>query len=141
MSANTTALLSTATRHTAGIILLTIVAIEFGGWHMLRIVRGQEPLTDFQKAFARAGHAHAGVLVTLGLVGLVFADAADLSGPLGVCARNGIWLAAILMPTGFFASSAGKGLTQPNRAIALLYAGAASLGVGAVTLGIALLRT
>jgi hypothetical protein len=29
------------------------------------VVRGQVPLTPFQQAFARAGHAQAGVLVTL----------------------------------------------------------------------------
>jgi hypothetical protein len=34
---------------------------------MLRIVRGRETVTGFQHAFARAGHAHAGVLVSLSL--------------------------------------------------------------------------
>ena len=48
--------LTAASRYIAGITLLTIVGIEFGGWFMTRIVRGQVPRTDFQKAFARAGH-------------------------------------------------------------------------------------
>jgi len=52
--------LTAASRHIAGIALLTIVGIEFGGWFMTQIVRGKVPMTDFQKAFARAGHAHAG---------------------------------------------------------------------------------
>jgi hypothetical protein len=34
----------------------TIVAVEFGGLTMLRIVRGRQPATEFQKSFARAGH-------------------------------------------------------------------------------------
>ena len=98
-------------------LLLTIVGIEYGGWFMLTIVRGRQQMTDFQKAFARAGHAHAGVLVTLALVGLILADAADMSGLHETVARNGIWLAAILMPAGFFFSSMGRGATQPNRLI------------------------
>lgn len=46
--------LSEAAKSTAGILLLTIVAVEYGGTFMLRIVRGRVPLTPFQKAFARA---------------------------------------------------------------------------------------
>ncbi|HEX8596898.1 MAG TPA: hypothetical protein VF952_00065 [Chloroflexia bacterium] len=136
-----TLLLSADTRSTAGVILLTIVAIEYGGVFMLRIVRGQHPVTPFQATFARAGHAHAGVLVTLALVCQILADAAVMSGPMALLARNGIPLAAILMPAGFFFSSMGRGVTQPNRLIVLLYAGAVSLAVGVVSLGIALLST
>ncbi len=136
---NTTFLLSSNSRSTAGVLLLTIVAIEYGGWFMLRIVQGRQPVTPFQQAFFRAGHAHAGVLVTLALVGQILADAAQMSGVLTVLARNGIWAAAILMPAGFFFSAAGKGVTTPNRFIVLLYAGVASLALGVVSLGIGLL--
>jgi hypothetical protein len=133
--------LSSDTRGTAGAILLTVLFIEYGGLFVLRLVRGRQPATDFQKAFARAGHAHAGVLVTLALVCLVLADGADLSGFVRVAARNGIWLAAVLMPAGFFLSSAGRGRVEPNRLIGLLYAGAVSLGLGVASLGIGLLTT
>ena len=131
--------LSQGTLSTAGVLLLTIVAIEYGGWFMLRVVRGRQPTTPFQQAFFRAGHAHAGVLVTLALVGQILADAARMSGALAVLARNGIWAAAILMPAGFFFAATGRGLTAPNRFIALLYLGAASLALGVVSLGIGLL--
>ena len=131
--------LSDATRGTAGIILLTLVAVESGGILMLRIARGRVPATPFQQAFFRAGHAHAGVLVTLSLVCLILADAAETSGLVEVIARNGIPAAAILMPAGFFLSAAGHGTTKPNRLIVLLYAGAACLAAGAVALGIGLL--
>ena len=136
---NTTLVLSPDSRMTAGVILLTIVAIEYGGWFMLRVVRGRQPVTPFQQAFFRAGHAHAGVLVTLALVGQILADAAHMSGVLTVLARNGIWAAAILMPAGFFLSAAGKGVTRPNRYIVLLYAGVVLLALGVVSLGIGLL--
>jgi hypothetical protein len=123
----------------AGVILLTIVTIEFGGYFMTKIVRGQVPMTDFQKSFARAGHAHAGVLVILSLVGLLYVDQTGLTGvPLWI-ARIAIPLAAILMSGGFFASSAGKGRTQPNQFLWMLWIGAASLAVGVLTLGIGLI--
>src|SRR5882724_8590934 len=126
--------LSSGTCITAGILLLTIVGIEYGGWFMLSIVRGRQTLTDFQKSFARAGHAHAGVLVILSLVCQLYADALHVNPVLAFLAREGVPLAAILMPAGFFISSTGKGLTQPNRMIILLYAGAISLAIGVVAL-------
>jgi hypothetical protein len=131
--------LSHDTRTTAGVLLLTLVAVEYGGWYLLRIVRGRVPMTEFQRAFARAGHAHAGVLVTLALVGQILADAARLDGPLALLARDGLWAAAILMSAGFFLSSAGRGVTAPNRFILLLYAGVVALALGVVALGIGLL--
>ena len=135
----TTLLLSSNSRSTAGVLLLTLVAVEYGGWFMLRVVRGRQPTTEFQQAFFRAGHAHAGVLVILALVGQILVDATSLFGPLADLARDGIWAAAILMPAGFFLSAAGKGITTPNRFIVLLYLGVASLTIGVVSLGIGLL--
>jgi hypothetical protein len=131
--------LSSDTRTTAGILLLTIVAVEYGGLVMLRIVRGGQPATEFQKSFARAGHAHAGVFVVFALLAQILADAADLSGIANVVARDGIWAAAILFPAGFFLSSAARGATQPNRLILLVYAGAAALTASVITLGVGLL--
>ncbi|GAA1540680.1 hypothetical protein [Kribbella lupini] len=127
------------TRTLAGVILLTIVTIEFGGWFLTKIARGQVPMTDFQKAFARAGHAHAGVLVILSLVGLLYVDQTGLSGFWLWIGRLALPVAAILMSGGFFASSAGKNVTQPNKFLAILWVGAASLAVGALTLGIGLI--
>ena len=131
--------LSAEARTTAGILLLTIVAVEYGGTFVLRVVRGRVPMTDFQRAFSRAGHAHAGVLVILALVAQILADSIDLSGLAETVARSAIPLAAILMPAGFFLSSIGRGRSAPNRLVVLLWVGAASLAVGAVTLGIGLL--
>lgn len=132
--------LSDASRIIAGSVLLTIVGIEVGGWYLMRIVRGKEQLTDFQKSFARAGHAHAGVLVTLSLVCLVLADAAGLDGALGWLARVAVPLAALLISGGFFFSSMGRGeITKPNRLIAMIWTGAASLAVGVVSIGLGLL--
>ncbi|WP_328989849.1 hypothetical protein OG394_26785 [Kribbella sp. NBC_01245] len=131
--------LTDASRMIAGAILITIVTIQIGGWFMTKIARGDVPMTDFQKSFARAGHGHAGVLVILSLVGLLYVDQTGLTG-LGLwVGRLGIPVAAILMSGGFFAASAGKGRTTPSKLIAMLWVGAASLAVGVLTLGIGLL--
>ncbi|GAB3291774.1 hypothetical protein [Parasphingorhabdus pacifica] len=132
--------LTPETRYVAGAVLLTIVTIELGGWFMTRVVRGSVQLTDFQKAFARAGHAHAGVLVTLSLICLVLADATDLSGTWSWVARLGVPVAAALIPAGFFFSSIGRGnVTQPSKLIWLVWTGMLSLALGVVSLGVGLL--
>ncbi len=123
----------------AGILLITIVAVEWGGLVVLRMVRGQRPATEFQRTFARAGHAHAAVLVVLSLVVQIYADVAGQSGVLDAVSRLGAPAAAILFPLGYFLSSAGAGRTEPNRLILLLYAGAVALAAGVLSLGIGLL--
>ena len=130
---------SESTLFTAGVLFLTVVAVESGGLYMLALVRRRVAATPFQITFARAGHAHAGVLVILSLIAQLYVDAAGLTGLVGAVARNGIPLAAILMPAGFFFSSMGRDRTEPNAAIWLVYAGAASLAAGAVALGVGLL--
>ncbi len=132
--------LSDDARTTAGVLLLTIVAVEYGGIFMLRVLRGSVPSTPFQRSFARAGHAHAGVLVLAALICQILADAADLGGLHGALARSGVPLAAILFPAGFFLSSMGKGRTEPSRLIWLLYLGGVVLAASVVALGIGLLR-
>lgn len=131
--------LSEAARTTAGVVLLTVVAVESGGAFMLRVVTGAVPATDFQRRFFRAGHAHAGVLVTLGLVCLLLSEAAGLTGVGGWFARTGVLVAAVLMPAGFFFSAMGRGRERPSRWILLLVAGALVLAAAVVTLGLALL--
>lgn len=132
---------SPETHYLAGVALLTIVTIEFGGWFLSRVVRGAVPMTDFQKSFARAGHAHAGVLVILGLVCLLYTDATALTGAWLWIARIGVLAAAVLMSAGFFLSSIGRDVTRPNKLIALLWLGALSLAAGVLTLGIGLLAS
>ena len=133
--------LSESSSTTAGILLLAIVTIQYGGTFLLRVFTGGVPATEFQKSFFRAGHAHAGVLVILGLIGTVLVDATRLDGFWKVVARDGVPLGAIGMSAGFFLSAIGKDRERPNRLIILLWLGAASVAAGVVTLGIGLLTT
>jgi len=126
-------------RMTAGIVMLTIVGIESGGLFLLRTARSNPGYTDFQRSFFRAGHAHARVLVILGLLCLVLTGATGLTGFWAWLAGTGVLVAAILMSAGFFFSAMGTGRTRPNRFIGLIFAGALCLAAGVVTLGLGLL--
>ena len=132
--------LSRSSLRIAGFLLLSIVTIESGGLYLTRVASGAVELTGFQVAFARAGHAHAGVLVILSLVALILADATGLTGVWGYLVRLAIPAAAIGMPAGFFLSSMGEGRTSPNGLVVLLWLGAVCLTVGVIALGVALLR-
>ena len=133
--------LSRTSRRIAGLLLLSVTAIEWGRYYLTRVSSGTESLTEFQESFSRAGHGHAGVLVILGLIGVILADAAGLDGAIGYIARLGVPLAAILMPLGFFLSSSTPGATAPNGLVVLLWLGALSLAVGVITLGVGLVRS
>lgn len=131
--------MSDESRILAGILFLSLVTVETGGLYLVKLWKDAAGATPFQIGFARAGHAHAGVLLVLGLLVQLYVDQTDLSGAFGWLARSGVPAAAILMPGGFFAASAGKGLTRPNRFIALVYAGGLVLAVSLTTLGVGLL--
>lgn len=131
--------LSDESRVLAGILLLSLVTVETGGLYMLKIVRGDADVTPFQEKFARAGHAHAGVLLLLALLCQVLADSTSQTGLLDWLSRSGVAVSALLMPGGFFFSSMGAGRTEPNRLVVLVLAGAALLAISLASLGIGLL--
>ena len=132
--------LSDPSRVLAGILFLALVTVETGGLFMVKVVSGRAgELTPFQVGFSRAGHAHAGVLLILALLCIVFSEATDLTGFWLWLARSGVAIAALLMPAGFFFSSMGTGRERPNGLIWLVYAGAAVLAASLVVLGVGLL--
>ncbi len=133
--------LSDSAQTTAAIALLAAITVTSGGYFLLRIGTGKVPVTEFQRGFFRAGHAHAGVFITLGLVCVLLTDAAGLTGAVGWLAGSGVLVAAILMPAGFFLSAIGSGRTAPNRLIVLVFIGAGFLIAGLGSLGVGLLVT
>lgn len=135
--------MSEQSRRLAGIILIAVPTIAFGGAFLLRQIAARTPGyldNPVRQNLMRAGHAHAGVLVMLTLVGLLYVDGANLSEPLRWVARLGLALAPILMPLGFFLSVTSPSTQTPGPLLSLVWAGAASLCVGALTLGIGLVR-
>ncbi len=130
-------------RTMAGIILITVPTIQYGGYFLLTSLRDRSSHymdNALRQNFFRAGHAHAGVFVILSLVCQVLADAATLPPSLLWLARLGVPLAAILLPMGFFLSMTSPTATEPNGFISLIYFGAAALAVSVLTLGVGLLR-
>jgi hypothetical protein len=132
-------MLSDESRILAGILLLALVTVETGGLYLLKIDRGSAEVTPFQEKFARAGHAHAGVLLVLALVCQVLADNTGQNGLWDWVSRSGVAVSALLMPAGFFFSSMGAGRTSPNRLVVLVLLGAALLAVSLTSLGVGLL--
>ena len=128
---------------TAGVVLIAVPAIEFGGVSLLRFIAARTPGymdNPVRQGLFRAGHAHAGVLVILALVGLLYLDRAALGEGAQTLVRLCLVAPPILMPLGFFLSVASPTAERPNRLLWLTGAGAVALAVGAVTLGVGLLR-
>lgn len=126
----------------AGILLITVPLVGFGGARLLKMIWGREPGyldNPVRQSLWRAGHAHAGVLVILALVGMLYVDQAGLSSGLESLVRYLLVLPPILMPLGFFLSVASPRAQEPNRLLWLVPLGAISLTAGALTLGIGLL--
>jgi hypothetical protein len=127
----------------AGVILLTIPSIQYGGYFLLTslVDRNSHYMENpLRQNFFRAGHAHAGVFVILSLLCQILADSATLPTPWLWVARIGVPVAAILIPAGFFFSMVSPTATQPNQFISLIYVGIPFLAVGVLTLGIGILR-
>ena len=136
--------MSTDSLHLAGVVLITVPAIAFGGARLLAMIFRREPGyldNPVRQNLWRAGHAHAGVLVILTLVGLLLVDQADLSSEGRWLVRYALVAGPILMPLGFFLSIASPRAQSPNQLIYLVPLGGLSLSVGAVVLGLGLLST
>ncbi|MGH2429920.1 MAG: hypothetical protein ACRDGV_13750 [Candidatus Limnocylindria bacterium] len=131
-------------RRLAGILLILVPAVAFGGASLLSMILGQVPGyldNPLRQDLWRAGHAHAGVMLILALVMLRYVDETNLSGAWLSLARHGVPLAAILMPAGFFLSVLSPEATEPNPLIYLVFAGGFFLVGGVLTLGVGLIRS
>lgn len=91
-----------------------------------------------QQAFFRAGHAHAGVLATLGLVCMLLQHVAGVTG-WTAWGGIGVLVSALLMPAGFFLSVLGRDPQRPSGAIALLWVGAVVLALSLLAVGISVI--
>jgi hypothetical protein len=131
-------------RRLAGIILILVPAVAFGGASLLSMIVGQAPGyldNPVRQDLWRAGHAHAGVMLVLSLVLLRYVDETSLRGGWLWIARHGAPIAAIFMPAGFFLSVLSPEATAPNPAIGLVPIGGIFLVAAVLTTGVGLLRT
>jgi hypothetical protein len=82
------------------ISLGSLVTVEYGGWALLSFLTARDGLSDPQKQFFRAGHAHAGVLLALSLVFFLYLDRTDFS-------EATQWVAGLVLLAGILAQSGG----------------------------------
>lgn len=134
--------MSPHSRLTAGILLVAMPTVVFGGASILTLLVGDPEYASnpLRQDLWRAGHAHAGVLLVLSLVTLRYADEAELPEWLRTVARHAIPAAAVLLPAAFFLSVLSPEATEPNALINLAYLGAGSLALGLLLLGVGLIR-
>ena len=135
--------MSRESRMLAGILLVVLPTVMFGGLSLLSFLTRNSPgYTDnpLRHDLWRAGHAHAGVYLVLSLVMLRYVDEAVLSPFWKWIARTGTPIAAILIPTAFFLSVVSPTATEPNGLMNLAYIGALLLAAAVLSLGVGLLR-
>jgi hypothetical protein len=127
----------------AGILLVVLPTVMFGGLTLLSSLAGNAPGyvdNPLRHDLWRAGHAHAGVYLVLSLVMLRYVDEAVLSPSWKWIARTGAPIAAILIPAAFFLSVASPNAKEPNGLMNLAYVGAVFLAAAVITLGVGLIR-
>ena len=135
--------MSRESRLFAGILLVVLPTVMFGGTSLLRFLTSNAPGyvdNPLRHDLFRAGHAHAGVYLVLSLVMLRYVDEAVLGPFWKWLARIGAPIAAILIPAAFFLSVALPQSKEPNGLINLAYIGALFLAAAVLTLGVGLIR-
>jgi hypothetical protein len=123
------------------VAIIALVSVEYGGWALLTFLSGRAGLADWQKGFFRAGHAHAGVLLILSLVYLLYLPRADFSDGLEWLA-GGVLLAGVLAQSGGFFLHLGLGQPgQPSAGTKLTRTGALLIAAALLTLAVGLIDT
>lgn len=122
------------------VVLLSLPTVMFGGYSLLRLNAAQR-LTDFQRVYFRAGHAHAGVLLVLALAALDVLGRTDL----GTGAQ---WTVGAVLAVGILAQSGGMfvhmGVGRPGQwswGNTLSTVGAVFLATALVWLAVGVLTT
>lgn len=134
--------MSSESRRHAGIVLLLLPTVIFGGVSILTLIINDPAYmaNPLRQDLWRAGHAHAGVLLILTLIVLRYVDEANLSKGAKRVVSYFVPAAAILLPAAFFLSVLEGDASEPNSLIFLAYVGAVLLVIGLVTLAVGLLR-
>lgn len=118
-----------------------LVSVESGGWVLLKFLTDADAPSRHKVAFFKAGHAHAGVLLTLALVYYLYLPRADY-------ARWLEWLCGIILTvgilghsTGFFVHAFAGRENEPSVGTTLTRAGAVLLAVALVILAVGLVKS
>ena len=123
------------------ISILLLVTVESGGWALLGFLTEKDPPPRFRHNFFRAGHAHAGVLLTLSLAYYLYLPRADYS--------NGVeWLCGVILTAGILAHSTGFFVHafvgregEPSTGSTITRIGAVVIAAALIILAVGLIKT
>lgn len=131
-----------AGRWMIAISFISLPTIAFGGYFLLSILRrqaGTETITAEQNRYFRAGHAHAGVLVTLGIIAQLVLDQSRMSEGLVWAMRIALIVAPLLISGGFFGGAPRTADGPAAPLIRLVPIGAVLFSLTTLGIGIGLL--
>ncbi|MFM7080439.1 MAG: hypothetical protein ACKO97_03740 [Actinomycetota bacterium] len=134
--------MSAAGRWMIAIAFISLPTIAFGGYFLLSILRrqsGTEKITAEQNSYFRAGHAHAGVLVTLSIIGQLVLDQSRLGDGLVWAIRIALFVAPLLISGGFFGGAPRTAGGPAAPLIRLVPIGAVVFGLATLGVGIGLI--
>lgn len=134
--------MSDAARWMIAFAFISLPTIAFGGYFLLSILKrqvGTENITSEQRDYFRAGHAHAGVLVLLAIVGQLVLDNSRFEESVTWALRIGLFAAPLLISGGFFGGAPRTLGASPTPLIKLISIGAVLLALSTIGVGVSLL--
>ncbi|NBO78657.1 MAG: hypothetical protein EBV27_03295 [Actinobacteria bacterium] len=134
--------MSDATRWMIALAFISLPTIAFGGSFLLTLLKrqvGTENITDIQREYFRAGHAHAGVLVTIAIIGQLVLDYSRFQDWAVWLIRIGLFISPLLISAGFFGGAPRKENSKPGPLVKMISIGAIIFSISTLGLGISLL--
>ena len=134
--------MSDASRWMIALAFISLPTIAFGGYFLLSIFKkqkGTENISAIQRDYFKAGHAHAGVLVSLSIIGQLVLDFSLSNDTLVWAARIGLFVAPLLISGGFFGGAPTKADGKPGALVKLIPIGAVVLSASTIAVGLGLL--
>lgn len=133
--------MSDASRWMVAIAFISLPTIAFGGYFLLSILRkqvGTENVTGIQREYFKAGHAHAGVLVILSIIGQLVLDYSLFNETLVWVMRIGLFAAPLLISGGFFGGAPRTAEGKPGGLVTLIPLGATVMSLSTLGVGLSL---
>jgi hypothetical protein len=133
---------SDATRWMVALAFISLPTIAFGGYFLLSILKkqaGTENISSIQREYFKAGHAHAGVLVTLSIIGQLVLDHSLFNDAATWALRIGLFAAPLLISGGFFGGAPKTPEAKPGGLVKLISVGAVVMSISTIGVGLSLL--
>ena len=134
--------MSDASRWMVAISFISLPTIAFGGYFLLSILKkqvGTENISGIQREYFKAGHAHAGVLVILSIIGQLVLDYSLFNETLVWAMRIGLFAAPLLISGGFFGGAPRTSESKPGALVKLIPLGAVVMSLSTLGVGLSLL--